>query len=181
MGNSGLPRINHCSNNLIDEPVEKFICRDLDIIDKPTESLSDKIILSNDFNCDTHIIENIEDSNENRNDDSNENIALSNCFRPTNINETFRIEATSNTSVNNNGNLDLKMNDINSSILQLIDLTDQVQKVLHNFHNNVNKALNPELIVFNLDVANYLKKIKTTVKTIHGKKGIALIIGDSIL
>ena len=157
LSNSGLNRINHCNNNLIDEPIENFICSDLDVIEKPKESLSDNIIVNNEFNCDAHIVENTDDSNGNRNDDSNENITLSNYFRPTNINETFRIEATSNTSKNNNGNLDSKLNDVNNSILQLKDLIDQAQKFLHNLQNTVNVALKPEQTVFNLGVANYLK------------------------
>ena len=69
----------------------------------------------------------------NRNDDSSGNITLSNCFMLININETFTIEATSNTSANNSGNLDSKMNDVDNSILQLKDLIDQAQKLLHNF------------------------------------------------
>ena len=69
----------------------------------------------------------------NRNDDSNGNIPLSNCFILININETFTIEAKSNTSANNSGNLDSKMNDVDNSILQLKDLIDQEQKLLHNF------------------------------------------------
>ena len=62
---------------------------------------------------------------------------------------------TSNTSKNNNENLDSKLNDVNNSILQLKDIIDQAHKYLHNFHNNVNVALNPEPTDFNLDVANY--------------------------
>ena len=88
---------------------------------------------------------------------SNGNITLSNCFRPININETFTIEATSNTSKNNNGNLDSKMKDVNNVILQLKDLIDQTQQLLHNFQNNVNVAFNPEPTVFNVDAANFLK------------------------
>ena len=84
-------------------------------------------------------------------------ILLYQIFRPININETFRIEATSNTSTSNNGNLESKLNDVNNSILQLKDLIDQVQKYLLSFQNNVNVALNPEPTDFNLDVANYLK------------------------
>ena len=115
----------------------------------------DNIIKNNKFNCDTLIIENTDDSNRNRNYDSNGNITLSsNCFRSININETFAIEPTSNTSTNN---LDSKVNDVNNSILQLKDLIDQAQKLLHNFQNNANVALNPEPTVFNLDVANCLK------------------------
>ena len=72
-------------------------------------------------------------THRNRNDDSNGNITLSNCFILININETFTIEATSNTSANNNENLDSKMNDVNNSILLLKDLIDQAQKLLHNF------------------------------------------------
>ena len=34
------------------------------------------------------------------------------------------------------------MNDVNNSIFQLKDLKDQAQKLLHNFQNNVNVALN---------------------------------------
>ena len=180
LGNSGVKRINHCNNNLIDEPIENFICSDLDITDKPKESLSDNIIINNDFNCDAHIVENTGDSNGNRNDDSNENIDLSYCFRPTNINETFRIQATSNTSTNNNGNLDSKLKDVNNSILQLEDLIDEARKFLHNFQNNVNVALNPEPTAFNLDVANYLKN-QGNSQNHPWKKGTTLIIGDSIL
>ena len=149
LGNSGVKRINHCNNNLIDEPIENFICSDLDVIEKHEESLSDNIIVNNEFNCDVHIVENTDDSNGNSNDDSNENITLSNYFRPTNINQTFRIEATSNTSKNNNGNLDSKLNDVNYSILQLKDLIDQAHKYLYNFQNNVNVALNPGPTDFN--------------------------------
>ena len=94
--------------------------------------MSDNIIVNNEFNCDAHIVENT-DSNGNRNNDSNANITLSNCSTPTKINETFRIGATSKSSTNNNGNLDSKLNDVNNSILQLKDLTDQAQKLLHNF------------------------------------------------
>ena len=143
LGNSGVKRINHCNNNLIDEPIENCIRCDLDVIEKPKERLSGNIMVNNEFNCDAHTAENTDGSNGNKNDDSSENIALSNYFRPTNINETFRIEATSNTSKNNNGNLDSKLNDVNNSILQLKDLIDQAQKYLHNFQNNVNVALNP--------------------------------------
>ena len=89
LGNSGVKTINHCNNNLIDEPIENFICSDLDIIYEPKESLSDNIIVNNEFNCDAHIVENTDDSNRNRNDDSNENITLSNYFRPTNIKGTL--------------------------------------------------------------------------------------------
>ena len=49
------------------------------------------------------------------------------------------------------------MYDINNSIFQLKDLIDQAQKLLHNFRNNVNVALNPEPTGLNLDVANYLE------------------------
>ena len=117
--------------------------------------MSDNIIVNNEFNCDAHIVENTDDSSGNRNDDSNENITLPNYFRPTNINETFRNEAISNTSKNNNGNLDSKLNDVNNSILQLKDIIDQAHKYLHNFQNNINVALNPEPTDFNLDIANY--------------------------
>ena len=116
LDNSGVKKINHCNNSLIDEPTENFICSDLDTIDKPKESLSNNIIVNSEFKCDAHIVENTDDSNGNRNDDSNENIILSNCFRPTNINEAFEIEATSSTSTNNNGNSDSKLNDVNNSI-----------------------------------------------------------------
>ena len=61
-------------------------------------------------------------------------------------------EVTSNTSTNHNGNLNSKMNEVSNSIFQLKDLIDQSQKLLHNFQNNVNVALNPEPTVFNLDV-----------------------------
>ena len=46
LSNSGLNRINHCNNNLIDEPIENFICSDLDVIEKPKESLSDNITVT---------------------------------------------------------------------------------------------------------------------------------------
>ena len=132
--------MNHCNNNLIDEPTENFVCSNLDIINEAKESLSDNIIENNEFNCDTLTVENTDDSNGNRNDDSIGNITLSNCFIPINVDETFTIEPTSNTSTNNSGNLVSKMNDVYNSILQLKDLIDQVQKLLHNFHNNVNVA-----------------------------------------
>ena len=69
MGNSGLNRISDCNDNLIDEPIENSIFSDLDIIDEPKESLSDTVIVNRDFNCDTHIVENTNDSSENRNDE----------------------------------------------------------------------------------------------------------------
>ena len=69
MGNSGLNRISDCNDNLIDEPIENSIFSDLDIIDEPTESLSDTVIINRDFNCDTHIVENTNDNSENRNDE----------------------------------------------------------------------------------------------------------------
>ena len=72
LGNSGLNKINHCNSNLIDEPIENFICSDLDVIDEPKESLSDNIIVNNEFNCDAHIVENNDDSNGNKNDDKME-------------------------------------------------------------------------------------------------------------
>ena len=147
LGNSAVKRINHCNNNLIDEPIENFICSDLDVIEKPKGSLSDNIIVNNEFNCDAHIVENTDDSNGKRNDDSNENITLSNCFRPTNINERSRIEATSSTSTNNNGNLDSNLKDLDNSILQLKAIIDQAQKYVHNIQNNVNVALNPEQLI----------------------------------
>ena len=62
LGNSGVKRINHCNNNLIDEPIENFICSDLDIIDNIIV-LSDNIIVSNEFNFDAHIVENTNGSN----------------------------------------------------------------------------------------------------------------------
>ena len=98
MDNSGLNRINQCNNSLIDEPIENFICSDLDMIVEPKESLSDNTIANNKFDCDTDIIENTDDSSGNRNNDSNGNNTLSNCFIPININETFTIGARSNTS-----------------------------------------------------------------------------------
>ena len=63
LGNSGLNRINHCNNNLTDEPIENLICSDLDITDEPKESLSDNINVNSEFNCDAHIVENTDDSN----------------------------------------------------------------------------------------------------------------------
>ena len=42
-------RINHCSNNLTDEPHENIICSDLRIIEEPRESLSDNIIVNSEF------------------------------------------------------------------------------------------------------------------------------------
>ena len=107
-------------------------------------------------------------------------ILLYQIFRPININETFRIEATSNTSTSNNGNLESKLNDVNNSILQLKDLIDQVQKYLQSFQNNVNVALNPEPTDFNLDVANYLKN-QGNSQNHPWKKGTTLIISNSIL
>ena len=142
--------------------------------------MSDNIIVNNEFNCDAHIVENTDDSNGNRNDDSNENITLSNCFRPTNINETFRTEAAPSTPTNNNGNLDSKLNDVNNSILQLKDLIDQAQKYLHNFQNNINVTMNPEPTDLNLDVANYLNN-QDNSQNHPWKKGTTRIIGNSIL
>ena len=142
--------------------------------------MSDNVNVKNEFNCDAHIVENTDGSNGNRNDNSNENITLSNYFRPANINETFRIQATSNTSKNNIRILDSKLNDVNNSILQLKDIIDQAHKYLHNFQNNVNVALNPEPTDFNLDVANYLKN-QDNSQNHPWKKGTTLIIGDSIL
>ena len=69
LGNSGLNRINHCNDNLIDEPIENSVCSDLYIIDEPKESLSDTVIVNRDLNCDTHIVQNTNDSSENRNDE----------------------------------------------------------------------------------------------------------------
>ena len=129
LDNNGINRINQCNNSLIDELIKNFVCSDLDIIVEPKESLSDTTIANNKCNCDAHIVENNDDNNRNRNDDSNENITLSNCFRPININETVTIEATSNTSTNNNENLDSKMKDVGNRILQLKDLIDQAQKL----------------------------------------------------
>ena len=142
--------------------------------------MSDNIIVNIEFNCDAHIVENTDDSNGSSNDDSNENITLSNCSTPTKINETFRIGATSKSSTNNNGNLDSKLNDVTNSILQWKDLIDQAQKFPHNFQNNLNIALNPEPTVFNLDVANYLK-IQDNSQNHPWKKWETLIISDSIL
>ena len=113
--------------NLVDEPIENIICSDLDIIDKPKDCL-----IISEFNCDSHIFEDT--------DDSNGNITLSNCFRPININATFPIEAISNTFTNSNANLNSKIKDVINSIVQLKDLIDQAQKLLHNFQNNVNVA-----------------------------------------
>ena len=76
--------------------------------------------------------------------------------------------------------MDSKINDVNSSILQLNDLIDQVQKLLHNFQNTVNVLLNPEPTVFNLDAANYLKN-QGNSQNHSWKKGATLIIGDSLL
>ena len=92
LDNSGLNRINQCNNSLIDEPIEIFICSELDIIVESKESLSDNnTIANNKSDCDTDIIGNTDESNENRNNDSNGNNTLSNFFRPININETFTI------------------------------------------------------------------------------------------
>ena len=74
LGNSGINKINYCNNNLIDEPIENFICSDLDIIDEPKENLSGNITVNNEFNCHACIVGNTDDSNGNRNDDSNGNI-----------------------------------------------------------------------------------------------------------
>ena len=112
--------------------IQNFICNDLNTTDEPKESLPVNIIVNNEFNCDTYIVENTDDSNGNRNDDSIGNITLSNCFRPININETFTIETTYNTTTNN-GNLDSKMNNVNNIVLRLKDLIDQSQKLPRNF------------------------------------------------
>ena len=132
--------------------------------------MSDNIIVNNEFNCDAHIIENTNDSNGNSNDDSHGNITLSNFFRPINFHETFTIKATSNTFTNNNGNMDSKINDANSSILQLKDLINQAQKLLHNFQNNVNVPLNPEPTVFNLEVVKLFKKSRQHAKPFTEKR-----------
>ena len=108
MGSSGLSRINYCNSDLIVESTENIICSDFDIIDEPEESLSDKIIVGKEVNCDTQIVENT--------DDNNENIISSNCLRRININETFKIERTFNIFTNNVVNLDSKINDGNNSI-----------------------------------------------------------------
>ena len=70
----------------------------LDLIDKSQEIFSDNIIVNKEFKCESQIVDNTDDSNGNRNDDSHRNITLSDCFRPININEMFTIETTSNTS-----------------------------------------------------------------------------------
>ena len=61
------------------------------------------------------------------------------------------------------------------------DLLDQAKKFLHNFHSNVNVALNHEPTVFNLDVSNYLKNQDKNIKNPSWNKGTTLVIGDSIL
>ena len=99
--------------------------------------------------------------------------SLSNCFRPINFNETFTIEATSNTSTNN-GNLDSKMNNVNRSH------RSSTKDLLHNFQNTVNVPLNPEPTVFNLHIANYLKS-QGNSQNHSWKKGATLIIGGLIL
>ena len=137
LGNSGLNRISHWNNNLIDESSGNIFCSHLDITDELKESLSDNIIVNSEFNCNAHIFEYTDDSNGNRNDNSNENMTLSNYFKPININETFTIEVISKTS-RKNTSLDSKINDVNSSIFKLKDPIDQVQKLPHNFQNNVN-------------------------------------------
>ena len=114
------------------------------------------MIVNNEFNCDAHIVEHTDDSNGNRNDSSNENINLSNCFKPISINERFKFKVTSNTSANN-VNLDLKINDVNNSAFQLKDHIDQARKLLHDFWNTVKVALNPEPTGYNLDVENDLE------------------------
>ena len=63
MDDSGLSGINECSNSLIDEPIENFICSDLDINVEPKEGLSDNTIANNKFDCDTDIIENTDGTN----------------------------------------------------------------------------------------------------------------------
>ena len=93
--------------------------------------------------CGAHIVENTDDSNRNRNDNSNGNITLSNCFRLINISETFTIEG--------------QQRKFNNSILQLKDLIDQAQKLLHSSQINVNVVLNPVPTVFDLYVDNYLQ------------------------
>ena len=97
-----------------------IISSDVAITDKPKEGLSDNMIVNNEFNCGAHIVEHTDDSNGNRNDGSNENINLSNCFKPISINERFKFKVTSNTSANN-VNLDSKINDVNNSVFQLKD------------------------------------------------------------
>ena len=78
-------------------------------------------------------------------------------FRPTNINETFAIELTSDTSTNNNESVNSKMSSVSKSIFQLKYLIDQAQNLLHNFQNNMYVALNPETTGFNLNVAKYFE------------------------
>ena len=85
-----------------------------------------------------------------------------------------------NSSTNNNGNLDSKLNDVNNSILQLKDLIDQAQKYLHNFQNNINVTMNPEPTDLNLDVVNYLNN-QDNSQNHPWKKGTTRIIGNSIL
>lgn len=53
------------------------------------ESLFDNIVNSK-FSCDAHMVEYTDDSNKNRNDDTNGSITFSNYFRPININEPSR-------------------------------------------------------------------------------------------
>ena len=73
--------------------------------------------------------------------------------------------------------MDSKINDVDNSIFQLKDLIDQAQKLLHNYQNKVNVALNPEPAVFNLDGSNYLNNQGNSQNN-SWKKGRNLIIDD---
>ena len=140
----------------IRKTIENIISSDLAVTDEPKEGLSDNMIVNNEFNCDPHIAEHTDDSNGNRNDGSNENINLSNCFKPIIIDEIFEFKVTTNTSANN-VNLDSKINDVNNSVFQLKDHIDQARKLLHDFWNTEKVALNTEPTGYNLDVENHLE------------------------
>ena len=127
----------------IRKTIENIISSDLAITDERKEGLSDNMIVNNEFSCDAHIAEHTDDSNGNRNDGSNENINLSNCFKPIIINERFEFKVTTNTSANN-VNLDSKINDVHNNVFQLKDHIDQARKLLHDFWNTVKVALNTE-------------------------------------
>ena len=55
---------------------------------------------------------------------------------------------------NNNANFDWKINNVSNNFVQLKYLIDQAQKLLNNFQNDANVALNPEPTCFNLDTEN---------------------------
>ena len=79
------------------------------------------------------------------------NIALLASFASSNVNDKiFKIETTFNNFRNNNTNLDVKIDYVNSTIAQLKDHIDQTQKLEHKFQSNVNQPLNPPINWFQL-------------------------------